>query len=243
LLGARAQIAIASFQQRKHYQDAIDIFDALIPYLRRTAPNDYEKIAAFYYGLGITYLAAHMPNKAEPAFQTCLNIEKHLVGKNDPHTLHVIMIERFAAIAQLEKGNLKEAITLGHLCVDNHAKYIAPTHLWTAGDYLVLASMLAKNGNSAEAVHYYTLGLGAFTSIGKATASKEYDAGQSVACEGLVQMGLKTGNLSQVNALRNRLSRLGEGRSNWPAKIDEDTALFFGLWGHFPSPTDPILSP
>lgn len=240
LIGSRAQLAISCLTEQKKYNQAIEVLTALLSYLHRTAPKDFAKLSNFYYTLGIAYLGANQPDKAEAAFQKCLDLDKKISGIKEMHDIHVIFGERYAALAKLEEGKLPEADKLALIAVTNHAKYIAPTHLFTAGDYLVYGSILKKEGKDKDAAHYYGLGLASYDALAKSTGSRDYDAGRVVASEGLAEADLRLGNAMQAHQLRGKISMLNQLHSNFPAKVTDEDAFFFALWSHFPTTIDPI---
>ena len=234
-LMGRANIYILSLERQEKYSQAVPIIQQLVSYAEKADSQEPKNISAFYYRLGVNYLGAREPAKAESAFNRCLDIEKQ-AGK-DP--MHVIYIERYTALAKLQENKLADAESFCRTYVGYHSKFIGPANEITAGDYIVLGSILEKSGKIAEASKYYQMSLDAFDQRVKHTpCSLDAAAGQMAAAEALAHIESESGKKVQAKALQARAAQIRRQHPNWI--ISPTDTYSFLLGGQMPCLMDSI---
>lgn len=238
-IAARNQLIVTNFLERRRYEQAACMEKQLLALAQRSHVANSMILSSYNFSLGITYLALREPNEAKARFSRCLRLDKRR-KPDSTSDLHRMTMERFNSMISLERGDLQKAQQESVSWAVNSVTSASVANIYSAGDFLWFAGLLANSGRVDDAAIYYACALHSFDTMAHATSLRSFDDGRAIACEGLARVELRRGRAMRAHALRGKIARLRIMHSNWPARLSDADIDFFCLWQHLPNPADPM---
>jgi tetratricopeptide (TPR) repeat protein len=241
----RASLLTTYLQHHGRYLEALPYVEKACSYVQRTKSNDLEATSVHYFGLGVAYLLANYPAKAELAFNQASKLEQN--HSKDPS--QEAMFTEALGNVQFEEAHFEAAKALYQQALKLNEQYIGKPAIAIGNAELSLGILEQKVGNRDEARRYFQASLDCF---GKCTPP-EVDSvnrflhldgllysGQVLAAEHLAQISTERGNLPLARSLQERAKKIRAQNPHWSACKNPDPDRYHMIWGHLPFPVDII---
>jgi tetratricopeptide (TPR) repeat protein len=195
--------------------------------------------------LGIAYLLANNPAKAEIAFNEASKLEQ----------VHSKDLSQEAKIAgalgnvRFEEGNFEAAKVLYERALNLNEQYIGKPAIAIGNAELSLGMLEQSLRNRDQARQYLQASLDCFDKCTPPQVDSVNErlhpagllySGKVIAAEHLAQIATEQGNISQARSLQARAKKIRAQNPYWVACKNPDPDRYYLFWGHLPFPVEII---
>jgi tetratricopeptide (TPR) repeat protein len=241
----RANVLTTYLQHHGRYLEALPYAEEACSYLKRTKSSDSAVTSTAYFSLGIAYLLANNPAKAEIAFNEASKLEQ----------VHSKDLSQEAKIAgalgnvRFEEGNFEAAKVLYERALNLNEQYIGKPAIAIGNAELSLGMLEQSLRNRDQARQYLQASLDCFDKCTPPQVDSVNErlhpagllySGKVIAAEHLAQIATEQGNISQARSLQARAKKIRAQNPYWVACKNPDPDRYYLFWGHLPFPVEII---